>query len=410
VSRKKVLNDDWILNENTIDDGVEFFKSGKISLSKMLRKVRSQDQLKVRRLLLEKINGNQRGVVLDDNEVVKESLGKNCENVCGVCKVPQGVVGPIKWNEEEQFAFLATTEGALVASVSRGVKCFNKASKVEVKVEKAGVTRSLVFRVDQLKEAEEMIRWIDINRELIKGEVERTSRYLRLLDIKTFVVGRQVYVKIFGDAGEAMGMNMITVAAEALASLIEEKLEIKCLSLSGNMCVDKKPASINMIEGRGLKVWVEGVVEQEQVKKMLKAKSEDIYQVVKSKQWLGGMMAGSYGFNAHYANVVAAFFLATGQDIAHVVEGSLGITTAEVNSGDLYFSIYMPAVMIGSVGGGTGLPTQKNSLKMMGFDGKKGDKVKLVKLLGILVWAGELSLTGALAGGDLAKAHKALGR
>jgi hydroxymethylglutaryl-CoA reductase (NADPH) len=123
-------------------------------------------------------------------------------------------------------------------------------------------------------------------------------------------------------------------------------------------------------------------------------------------------MSGSMGFNGHYANIVAAVFLATGQDMAHVVEGSLGMTTAEViDDGDLYFSVYLPDLMVGTVGGGTGLATQQEALGILGFDkGKKGDALQLAGVIGGAVLAGELSLTAALASGDLARAHQKFGR
>ena len=134
--------------------------------------------------------------------------------------------------------------------------------------------------------------------------------------------------------------------------------------------------------------------------------------MVKQKSHLGSIITGSMGFNAHYANIIAALFLSTGQDLAHVVEGAMGITDAEVEkNGDLFFSIYLPDVMVGTVGGGTHLPTQKEALKILGLDSKKkGDSLIFAQIVGAAVLAGELSLTAALASNHLAKAHQKLGR
>ena len=135
---------------------------------------------------------------------------------------------------------------------------------------------------------------------------------------------------------EAMGMNMVTVATKEMVNLIEKKLRIKCVSLSGNYCVDKKLSWLNFTEGRGKQVWAEVVVSRKIVKEVLKTTPEEIVEVVKRKQLLGSIMSGSMGFNAHYANIVSGVFLATGQDMAHVVEGSMGVTTAEIGDRNLF--------------------------------------------------------------------------
>ncbi len=226
------------------------------------------------------------------------------------------------------------------------------------------------------------------------------------------MVGRNVYLRFVFDTCEAMGMNMVTFASERITQLIKAKTKIECFSLTGNLCVDKKPAWLNFIRGRGKRVWTEVKIKKEVVKKVLKTTPEKIAEVVYRKCLLGSAMAGSVGFNGHYANIVAALFLATGQDMAHVVEGSLGITTAEViEKGSLYFSVYLPDLMIGTVGGGTHLPTQKEALSVLGLGkGKRGEALKFAEIIGGAVLAGELSLMAALASGDLARAHEKLGR
>ena len=232
------------------------------------------------------------------------------------------------------------------------------------------------------------------------------------MSVTPFLSGRYVFLRFVYDTSEAMGMNMVTIAIQVAVELIKEELGIACLSLSGNMCVDKKPSWLNFIMGRGNSVWAELKIKRDIVKKVLKTTPEKIRAVLLGKAMVGSQMSGSLGFNAHFANIIAALFIATGQDPAHIVEGSLGITSADVEeNGDLYFSVYLPAVVLGTVGGGTGLVTQKEALKMLGLgNGIKGESLELAAIVGGAVLAGELSLLAALAEGHLARAHESLGR
>ena len=345
---------------------------------------------------------------------MEKAKGRNIEKMIGCVQVPLGIAGPLKVNKRKYMVPIATTEGALVASVNRGCKVIRESGGCEVKVKEVGATRGPVFKVQGVKQGQELIDWLEKNLKRIKLVAKADDKHLKLLRVKTQMVGRYVWLRLEFDTAEAMGMNMVTIATKRVVRLIRKELKIKCVSLSGNYCVDKKPSWLNMIEGRGKQVWAEVMVPEEVVKSVLKTNSRKIMEVVKAKQWLGSMVSGSMGFNAHYANVVAGVFLATGQDAAQVVEGSMGITTAEVSDKDgpcqLYFSVYLPSLMVGTVGGGTGLVTQKEALGIMGLGSKKGDAVKLAEIIGGAVLAGELSLTAALASGDLAKAHQRLGR
>ena len=206
-------------------------------------------------------------------------------------------------------------------------------------------------------------------------------------------------------------MNMATIATKKAVQLIEKKMKAKCFSLSGNVCVDKKPSWLNFISGRGKKVWAEARIKKKTVKEVLKTTPQEIVAVVNKKCLLGSIMAGSLGFNAHFANVISALFLATGQDMAHVVDGSLGVTTAEKRGGDLYFSVYIPSLMVGTVGGGTHLAAQEEALSLLGLGkGEVGESIKFARIIAGAVLAGELSLIAALAADHLAEAHQKLGR
>ena len=341
-----------------------------------------------------------------------EVVGRNIENLIGATHIPLGVAGPLLAKSEKRkaksyFIPLATTEGALVASVSRGCKAVNESGGAEVQVELVGATRGSVFTTNGIKQANQAKKWIEDNFKKIAKVAESTSSHLKLLKIEVAPVGKNLFLRFVYDTQDAMGLNMVTIANTETAEFLEKNLGIECISIAGNFDIDKKSAWLNFIQGRGKKVWAEVILKKNVVKSILKTTPEKIAEVVYRKCHLGSAMSGSLGFNAHYANVVAAIFAATGQDLAHVVEGSLGITTAEVlENSDLYFSIYLPALMCGTVGGGTHLPTQQEALNLMNVE----DVLEYSMVLGAAVLAGELSLLASLAEGSLAKAHQKLGR
>ena len=330
----------------------------------------------------------------------------NIENMIGWTKVPLGQAIGLVVNNKSYDLPLATTEGALVASVNRGCKATKLSGGIKVLVENIGATRGPVFKVKNLTEGKKLIDWVGGHFKQLKRAAEATSPYLRLLDFTPAMLGKNVWLKFRFNTGEAMGMNMVTIATQSLVQLIKQKLNIDCVALSGNYCVDKKPSWLNFTGGRGKKVWAEAIVTRKIVKDVLKTSPEKIIEVVRDKHWLGSIMSGSMVGNGHFANIVAALFLSTGQDMAHVIEGSLGVTTAELENKDLYFSVYLPTLMVGTIGGGTRLPSQQKALKMLGEPSVK----ELAGIIAGAVLAGELSLTAALASGDLARAHQLLGR
>jgi len=361
---------------------------------------------------------NKTGVEL--NHISKYSIDmtdtskKNIENPIGTVQVPVGVAGPLLiHNEDEEietYIPLATTEGALLASINRGCSAIRRSGGCNVAILANQMTRAPVLKTKSVTDAKKLKDWIKEHFDEIKEKAESTTSHGKLLKIDPIaIVGRFVYPRFVYETGDSMGMNMVTIATEESLKYIEKENDISILALSGNFCIDKKPSALNLIEGRGKSVVAEVVVPKEVVEKTLKTTTDAIVEVNYAKNLLGSAIAGSYGYNAHYANIVAALFIATGQDPAHVVEGSIGITSAENNDGDLYFSITLPDLPVATVGGGTRLETATEALNLL--DAKGSDKVeKYASIVGGSVLAGELSLIGALAAGHLARAHKKLGR
>ncbi len=338
---------------------------------------------------------------------------RNCENMVGVAQIPMGIAGPLQIGKKKYMMPLATTEGALVASVSRGCKAISESGGVTVDSYRVGATRGPVFRVKNIAESNKLNAFLADHFGELQKIAKGTSRHIRLTKYMDRGVGKYRFVRFVFDTQDAMGLNMVTIATDALVDYIQKKTDVVCLSLGGNYDVDKKPSWLNVIEGRGVKVWAEVTIPAEVLKKTLKTSAQEMYTVWLSKCMMGSAMAGSMAYNAQFANVVAAIFLATGQDPAHVVEGSLGITTAElVNGKDLYVSVYLPDLMVGTVGGGTGLATQQEALKLLGVAGGVGGKnsQKFAEIIAGAVLAGEISLLASLSEGTLASAHIKLAR
>jgi hydroxymethylglutaryl-CoA reductase (NADPH) len=238
---------------------------------------------------------------------------------------------------------------------------------------------------------------------------ESTTRHGKLLSAKAFANGRSLFVRFAYDTGDAMGMNMVTIATQAASEMIQESTGAVLISVSGNFCVDKKPSALNYILGRGRIVLVDAVVSRRVMEDKLKAEPELVAEACYRKNLVGSSMSLSYGFNAHVANMLSAIFIATGQDPAQVVEGSMGTTTAEVVGGSLYVSLRLPSLEVGTVGGGTRLPCQSEALSMLGCFGS-GKAKKFAEIVAATCLAGELSTLAAQAKGHLASSHKALGR
>lgn len=371
-----------------------------------------------RRQHLEKATGvkleNIGKTIIDLNTVV----GRNIENVIGAVQIPVGIAGPllIRGDHADGYYYvpLATTEGALVASVNRGAKILTESGGVRTKVLKDGMARAPLFRVSSVVEAVELAEWATQRLDELKKVAESTTRFGKLKEIQPFIVGNYVWLRLVFSTGDAMGMNMVTIASDAVARYIQERFpKAKLVALSGNMCVDKKANSVNYLLGRGKSVVAEAVVKKE-VLERLGITPEDVDNVNIRKNLLGSALAHSYGFNAHFANIIAAIFIATGQDAAQVVESSMGITSTERREDGLYISVYLPSLEVGTVGGGTGLPTQREALELLGAAGSGNppgaNAAKLAEIIAAAVLAGELNLLIALARNELASAHRRFGR
>ncbi|KAK4231135.1 hydroxymethylglutaryl-coenzyme A reductase-domain-containing protein [Podospora fimiseda] len=341
--------------------------------------------------------------------------GACCENVIGYMPLPVGVAGPLVIDGQSYFIPMATTEGVLVASASRGCKAINSGGGAVTVLTADGMTRGPCVSFETLERAGAAKLWLDseAGQSTMKKAFNSTSRFARLETMKTAIAGTNLYIRFKTTTGDAMGMNMISKGVEHALSVMRNEGfdDMTIVAVSGNYCTDKKPAAINWIEGRGKSVVAEAIIPAEVVKSVLKTDVDTMVQLNVDKNLIGSAMAGSVGgFNAHAANIVAAIFLATGQDPAQVVESANCITIMKNLRGSLQISVSMPSIEVGTLGGGTILDPQSAMLDLLGVRGphptSPGENARrLARIVAAAVLAGELSLCSALAAGHLVKAH-----
>ncbi|PWY83808.1 putative hmg-CoA reductase [Aspergillus sclerotioniger CBS 115572] len=341
--------------------------------------------------------------------------GACCENVIGYLPLPLGLAGPMVIDDQSYFIPMATTEGVLVASASRGCKAINAGGGAVTMLKGDGMTRGPCLGFPSAKRAAEAQRWVEspTGRELLTETFNSTSRFARLQNLTVSQAGTYLYIRFRTTTGDAMGMNMISKGVErALQAMTAHGFpDMNTITLSGNFCADKKSAAVNWIEGRGKSVIAEATIPAATVRSVLKTDVDSLVELNTAKNLVGSAVAGSMGgFNAHASNLVQAVFLATGQDPAQNVESSSCITTMKNIHGNLHIAVSMPSVEVGTIGGGTILEAQGAMLDLLGVRGAHAtdpgaNSRKLARIVAAAVLAGELSTCSALAAGHLVNAH-----
>ncbi|MGD1005004.1 MAG: hydroxymethylglutaryl-CoA reductase (NADPH) [Methanoregulaceae archaeon] len=393
-------------------------KEGTLKLYELEKELSPLDAIRIRREFIEYETGTKLenlGIFsIDIDRVVK----RNCENMIGTVQVPVGIAGPLMVNGEyahgSYYLPLATTEGALVASVNRGCSAITQAGGAEVRILKEGMTRAPVFAARSIAHAKQTVDWVSGHLDDLRAAADSTTSHGKLIDIMPFIAGTSVFFRINFDTKDAMGMNMVTIASAKVAEIIAQGTGARLVALSGNMCTDKKPAAINGILGRGRSVVAGIALSHDLISQVFKTDAPTLFDVNYRKNLIGSARAGAMGFNAHAANVVAAMFIACGQDAAHAIDGSTCLTTVDPTPTGVYVSVTLPSLPVGTVGGGTSIDTQQECLKLLGVAGggtpPGTNAKKLAEIIACGVLAGELSLLGALAAQHLAHAHQKLGR
>lgn len=341
-------------------------------------------------------------------------LPGNIENFIGVAQVPIGLAGPLLINGEhatgEFYVPMATTEGTLVASYNRGMRLLSQAGGVTTTVVDDRMQRAPVFILENARQARDLADWMSEHTEQITTAAQATTRIGRLIEIERYHVGPLLYTRFDYTTGDAAGQNMVGKATWAACEWIVTNYpgQVRYV-LSGAIDTDKKHSQINVIKGRGKRVVAEARIPADLLKQRMGVTPAQLFQMRQVSQ-AGGVLAGSANFGAHAANGLAALFIATGQDAANVAESHTAITYSQVlDNGDYYWSITLPALIVATVGGGTGLPTQRECLELLGCYGP-GRVRALAEICAAVVLAGEVSLASAVLAGDWVSSHEALGR
>lgn len=351
------------------------------------------------------------------DEKTCQNLGifqNNIENCIGSVKIPVGVIGPFRINgifaQGDYYVPLATTEATLVASHARGARLIGECGGCTVALLNDGLCRTPVYAFKNITEAGLFALWINESYAALKETAESTTRHGKLIDIHTHMEGNHVYLMCEYTTGDAAGQNMTTIATHALCQRIADQTPVKpdYWFLESNFSGDKKASASSFTSVRGKKVTAEVLIPAALIEKHLHTDIETMHNYWRVSA-LGGVMSGTIGVQGHYANGLAAFYLATGQDVACVSESSIGITRMEIRDNNLYVSVTLPNIVVGTVGGGTKLPTQTAALNMLGLKGP-GHVHALAEVCAAVCLAGELSLIGAICAGEFAGAHQKLAR
>lgn len=330
------------------------------------------------------------------------------------------MVGPVLLVGDEvsgEFMIpLATYETPLWPSVARGAKVSVLAGGIRAVIVDERMTRSILLEAPSAESAV-VTRECLLNR---KGDMEAivatTSRFAHLLDIHIQVVANLLYVRFEMSTGDAAGHNMVTAAADKLTDwILTQFSDLRYVSISGNFCMDKKAGVVNGILGRGRYVITEMVVPRDICEKILRTTPEKLVDLNIKKNWIGSVLAGApRTANAHFANMLLAFYLATGQDAANIVEGSQGFVHAELRGRDLYFSVTLPHIIVGTVGAGKDIDFVRENLRALGCQEERApgeNAARLAVLCAATVLCGELSLLAAQTNrGELMRAHTTLER
>lgn len=334
--------------------------------------------------------------------------------------IPMRVVGPVRIISETiddlVWLPLATFETPLWPSTHRGARVCTLSGGIRLTLIDERMTRSVLIEADSATTLHAAYAAIQRQKAELQSIVAQTSQYAQLLEMHAQIVGSLLYLRFEMQTGDAAGHNMVTLAADRmLAWILDHYPTLKYVSISGNYCADKKASAVNGILGRGKYVVAEVTIPKRLCQRWLKTTPEKMVNLHIKKNLLGNIVAGGLRTaNAHFANMLLGFYLATGQDAANIIEASQGMVHAELRRADLYFSVTLPNLIVGTVGNGKEIAFVQENLQLLGCFGlkKPGDGARRLALIAAAaVLCGELSLLAAQTNqGELMRSHLSLER
>lgn len=358
---------------------------------------------------------NQRLDNVGQYSLKPEELPGNIEHFIGAAQVPIGLAGPLLLDgveaKGEFYVPMATTEGTLVASYNRGMRLTHEAGGIKTTVIEDAMQRAPVFTFTDARAALAFGKWVTENFVHIKAQAEQTTSIGKLTDIEQYAASKLRWLRFNFTCGDAAGQNMVSKATRyACQWILEQNIPgLEHFALAANLDTDKKHSFVNALHTRGKRVVAEITIPAKLLTSIMNCSPEALY---KQRQYsnMGAFMAGSVSNGAHFANGITALFIACGQDVANVAESSAGYTYSEITpSGDYYFSITIPSLIVATYGGGTGLATQKECLDMLNCYGN-GKVNKLAEIIAATVLCGELSLSSAIVADEWVSSHDEFGR
>ena len=336
----------------------------------------------------------------------------NIENPIGVSQIPMGVAGPILIHGQYAnglfYVPMATTEGALLRSYERGMVALTKSGGVQTAVLADENQTVPTFFFPDVTAAAAFPAWIEAHLGDLREVASKTTKHGQLTGLKCYQTGRQVLVNFGFRTGDAQGMNMIVRATEALCRWVEANYPIASYFLFSGMCSEKRASGFLMSRGKGKRVTAGALLRHDVMRLYLHVTADQLFRVWQSTV-VGHLQAGAIGYNAHAANGLTAIFIATGQDVANVVNSACAITNFEPHPDGLYVSTTLTALSVATVGGGTALPTQREALGIMDCVGT-GKAAKLAEIVAGAILGGEISMAAAIGSQEFVGAHERYGR
>ena len=373
----------------------------------------AQADTEARKTWLKEQTGHQvPDFALDDPENLKGLI----ENHVGFVGLPQSISGPLKidgtYAQGDFYVPLCTVEGTLTISMTRGFYLTHRSGGIKTRHVKQELSRAPIFRFQEIEQALNFMEQVDEHYDEIKAVAESTTKHGKLLRIDKIPIHNRVILDFIYHTAEAAGQNMVTMSTDAACRYIVDKLSNGSphkYYVESNYNADKNPAHRSLIKGRGHHVIASFQIPNRVLKKLLRVTADEIVEALVDKH-LGSQMAGLLGMNLHVANALAALYLALGQDVACVAENAIGIATYEKRGDDLYATLSMPSLTVGTVGGATRLNAQRSNLELVGCAGGEHSSRKLAEIICASALALEISLAGAIVSNEFAEAHAKFGR
>ncbi|MCC2616934.1 hydroxymethylglutaryl-CoA reductase [Aestuariibacter halophilus] len=367
-----------------------------------------------RRLFIQQQTGQSLQHVGHYSQPIEELPG-NVENFTGVAQIPIGFAGPLTLHGEHAsgqfYVPMATSEGTLVASYSRGMRLTREAGGITTTVLDDAMQRAPVFRFADARKAQAFGRWVETHFEDIKRAAESTTSVGKLRNIEQYAVAKLRWLRFNFSTGDAAGQNMVTKATrEACQWILSNNIDgLEHFALAANLDTDKKHSHLNTLHSRGKRVVAEATIPAEMLKHTLHISPQALFE---QRQYsnMGAIVSGAVSNGAHFANGITALFIACGQDVANVAESASGFTYSEIKpNGDYYFSVTIPSLIVATYGGGTGLATARECLGALDCYGQ-GKALKFAEIVAATVLCGELSLAAAIVADEWVSSHDHYGR